>query len=262
MDLELNEKVALVQGASKGIGRGIADSLAREGCDLILTARHSEPLKAAAAEITARTGRRVRIHPADSGNLAEMRVLVDYAQSEFGRLDIVVCNSGGPPPGGLRDLTPAQWAEAATLLLSAPSYLLQLALPLLEKSSSPRFFVVTSSSTRVPIPGLTLSNVYRPAVVGLIKTMVEELGRTGLCCHSIAPGRFETDRLGHVVTMQAQKQGKSQEAIKQAMLDSIPAGRLGQPTEIGDLVAFLSSSKASYLNGGNWPIDGGLIRAI
>ncbi|CAN5264783.1 SDR family oxidoreductase [soil metagenome] len=262
MDLELRGKVALVQGASKGIGRGIAESLAREGCDLVVTARGEEKLKEAAEAIASESGRKILYKPTDSASLPAMAELMEFIDKEFGRLDIIVCNSGGPPAGGVKDLKPEQWAEAANLLLAAPAYLLQLALPMLSKGGNGRFFIVTSSSTRVPVSGLTLSNSFRPGIVGFIKSLVEELAADHICCHSIAPGRFDTDRLKHLISVQAKKAGKSEDEIRRGMLDAIPAKRLGDPEDIGGLVAFLASPKASYLNGGNWMVDGGLVRSI
>ncbi|MCC6546357.1 SDR family oxidoreductase [Candidatus Sumerlaeota bacterium] len=262
MDLELKGHVALVQGASKGIGRGIAESLAAEGCHLFLTARSHDPLKKTAEEIAAKHGVRVHFHQADSANLSEIPSLLKVIETDFGRLDIIVCNSGGPPAGGIKDLTPEQWSEAGKLLLAAPAYMLQLALPLLRRSPAPRFFIVTSSSTRVPVAGLTLSNTFRPGIVGLIKSLTDELAADRVCCHSIAPGRFDTDRLSHLIKVQSEKFQKTQDQVRDEMVAAIPAGRLGDVADIGNLVAFLSARKSDYLRGGNWLVDGGLVKGI
>jgi 3-oxoacyl-[acyl-carrier protein] reductase len=262
MQLQITNHVAVVQGGSKGIGLGIAHSLAREGCDLVLTARNGDHLENQAKIIAEQTGRKVLPFVLDSSDLSKTKDLISFVEKEFGRLDIIVANSGGPPAGTLKPLTVDQWQEAATLLIASPALLVKSALPLLSKSPAPRFFVVTSSSTVTPINGLTLSNTFRPGLVGLIKTLTEELAPEGVCCHSIAPGRFDTERLGHVIDLHAEKQGKTPDEIKSAMLATIPAGRLGEPVEIGDLVAFLSSPLASYLRGGNWLVDGGLLRVV
>lgn len=262
MNLGLKERVAIVQGATKGLGLGVAEALAAEGVNLVLTARTEADLARVAGDLAARHGVRTTWFAADSADLAAIPRLVAAAESTFGRLDILVCNSGGPAPGGVRQLTAQQWADASRLVLAAPALLLQAALPLLEKSDLQRLFIITSSSTRQPVAGLTLSNVLRPGVVGLVKTLVEELGSTPLRCHSIAPGRFDTDRLKNVIRVQAERAGKTEAAVKEAMLASIPAGRLGQPLELGQLVAFLSSPMADYLNGGNWILDGGMLRTI
>lgn len=262
MNLGLQGHVAIVQGASKGIGRGIAQVLAEEGCDLVLCARTAGPLEAAASEIAAATGRRAVAFPADSADPAQAAAAVDLAERTFGRVDILVCNSGGPPAGGIRDLRPEQWIAAAGLLLAGPVALLQAALPLLQKSPAPRFFVVTSSSTRQPVAGLTLSNTFRPGIVGLVKTMAEELAADRVRCHSIAPGRIDTDRLAHLIRVQSEKFGRTEEEIRAGMIASIPAGRLGDGRDLGNLVAFLASEKADYLTGGNWMVDGGLVKSL
>lgn len=262
MDLQLKGHVAIVQGASKGIGRGIAEALAAEGCDLVVTARTPDTLAAAAREIAARHGVRVEPIAQDSADVAAMPSLVEKAVAALGRLDIIVANSGGPSPGGFRDLAIEQWRAAAELVLLSPVALLRAALPHLESSPAPRFLVVTSSSTREPVVGLTLSNTLRPGVVGLIKTLALELGPKGICCHSLAPGRIDTDRLAAVIARQATIGNKSTDDVKAAMLGSIPLGRLGTTTDFGNVAAFLASPKAGYLTGLNLLIDGGLVKSI
>lgn len=262
MDLQITGHVAIVQGASKGIGRGIAEALAAEGCDLVLAARNEETLQQAADEITKASGRRAIAVAADSASLEDNEKLVACAKAEFGRLDILVCNSGGPAPGGLVDLTPQHWRDAAALLVVSPAHLLKTALPLLEQSPAPRFLVVTSSSTREPVGGLLLSNTYRPGIVGMIKTLANELGPRGIRCHSLAPGRIDTDRLAKVMSMQAQRTGKEVDEVKKTALGLIPAGRFGRPADLGSLAAYLASPRADYLTGGNWLVDGGLIKSL
>ncbi|MBI5155463.1 SDR family oxidoreductase [Candidatus Poribacteria bacterium] len=262
MDLGLMGHAAIVQGASKGIGLGIARALAQEGCDVLLTARGEDALRHAAEAITRETGRRALWQAGDSADLAAADKLVARAECAFGRLDILVANSGGPPPGRFVDLSPEQWAAAANLILTAPCMLLKRALPLLEKSPAPRFFIVTSSSTREPVMGLTLSNTFRPGVTGLIKTLAQELAPQRVCCHSLAPGRIDTDRLGHVIENQAKQLGKTPDEVRKAMIASIPAGRLGEPADLGSVAAFLASPRAGYLTGLNILVDGGLIKTI
>jgi len=262
MDLGIAGHVAIVQGATKGIGRGIAEALAAEGVDLLLTARTAEALDATAKEIAAKSGRRVAWEAADSADLGAIARIVERAKKEFGRVDIVVCNSGGPSPGGVFDLTPEQWRAANELLYLSPVTLLKEAMPLLEKSPAPRFFVVTSSSTREPVMGLTLSNTFRPGVAGLIKTLAQELAPKRVRCHCLSPGRIDTERLAKVFAVQAQKRGVDASEVREASIASIPAGRIGNPADMGAVAAFLSSPKADYLTGMNWLIDGGLVKTI
>ncbi len=262
MDLMLKGHVALVQGASKGIGRGIAEALATEGCDLMLTARTEDTLLRTAREIADSTGRRVLYNVADSAYFEPQEKVLQRIEDEFGRLDIIVCNSGGPPSGTIQTLSVTQWRQAADLLIVAPVYLAKVALPLLKRSPAPRVFVITSSSTREPIDGLTLSNVFRPGVVGMIKTMATELAEEKVCCHAISPGRINTERLVNVLCMQASRSGRSPEEVRDDLLQKIPAGRLGRPDDIGHLIAYLSSPIADYLTGMNWMVDGGLVKSI
>ncbi|MDX2176533.1 MAG: SDR family oxidoreductase [Candidatus Sumerlaeia bacterium] len=262
MDLKLANHTAVVQGASRGLGLGIARALAEEGVDLVLTARNLPALEAAARSIEEATGRRAVPLALDSASPEAASRAVEAAQAAFGRLDILVCNSGGPPAGAVLDLTDQQWLAAAELLVLGPVRLLREALPLLRRSPAPRFFVVTSSSTRQPVPGLALSNTYRPGVHGLVKALSDELAADRVRCHSLAPGRFDTDRLAHLFKVQSEKSGKPAAEIRAAVESSIPAGRLGDPAEFGKLAAFLASPHADYLTGQNWMVDGGLTRAL
>lgn len=261
MNLHLRGHAALIQGGSRGLGFGIAQALAAEGVDLLLTARGKEALDAAAESLRAEHKVRVETMIADSADLSATRKSVDAAAMGFGRLDIVVANSGGPPPGLLTDLSEEKWRAAFELLLMGPNALLQQALPHLAKSPAPRFFVVTSSSTKVPVPGLTLSNVLRPAVVAWIKAVAAEYGPQRLRAHSLAPGRFDTERLGHVISAHASRSGRDVTEVREGMVAAIPAGRFGEPLELGHLAAFLSSPQADYLTGQNWLVDGGLTQA-
>ncbi|MCC5876181.1 MAG: SDR family oxidoreductase [Candidatus Sumerlaeia bacterium] len=262
MDLQIKGHVAIVQGASRGIGHGIADSLAAEGCNLLISARNETSLKDAARDLATRHGVRVEAIAGDSADPGLNQQLVDAAREKFGRLDILVCNSGGPPAGTFKTLGPDAWSAAANLIVVAPVDLLRRSLDLLAASPAPRFFVVTSSSTRVAIDGLTLSNVYRPAVVGLVKSLSSDLAAEGICCHSIAPGRIDTDRLRHLADVTSERTGQTPEEVLEGMRKATPAGRLGTPVDLGSLVAYLSSPAAEFLNGGNWLVDGGFVRAL
>lgn len=262
MDLELKGRVAIVQGASKGIGLGIADALAAEGCRLVLAARGEGPLLAAQEDLARRHRVEVASCVADSADPATAHRLADLARRTFGRLDIVVANSGGPPPGGFEELGTEQWRAAFELVLLAPVELLRAAVPLLRQSDAPRFLVVTSSSTREPVQGLTLSNTFRPGIVGLVKTLSAEMGPWGLRVHSLAPGRIDTDRLGAVIDRQAEMGGVPADEVRAGMLGTIPAGRLGTPADLGSAAAFLCSTRADYLNGLNLLVDGGLVKSL
>jgi len=262
MDLQIKDHVALIQASSKGIGRGIAEALAAEGVHLVLTGRTEETLKTAASEIATSYNVKTSYFTMDSVDIKKYPKLIDKIKTEFGRLDIVLANSGGPPPGMFEDLKADQWANAFQLLMASPVELLRASIDLLEKSSSPRFFIITSSSTREPVPGLTLSNVFRPGIVALVKEISNQYANKGLRCHSLAPGRIDTDRLAAVFKMQAEKNDTIPDDIREKAIQSIPAGRIGTVNDMGSLATFLASPNADYLTGQNWLVDGGLIKSL
>lgn len=262
MDLRIKGHAAIVQGGSKGIGRGIAEALAAEGVSLLLAARGTEALEQAKSEIAAQHGVRVETMPADSADISAQPRLVEAAREAFGRLDIVVLNSGGPKPGTFAALDDADWRAAADLLVGGPVALLRAAHPLLAQSPAGRAFFVTSVSTRQPVDGLLLSNAFRPGVAGLVKALSQEWAADGIRLHSLAPGLTDTERLAGLAKRRADAAGATVEEALAAMRAPIPSGRLGVPADIGALAAFLSSPAADYLTGGNWLVDGGLVRAV
>ena len=262
MDLELRGHAAIVQGASAGIGLGIARALAQEGVDVLLVARTPDKLRAAADELRALGTARVDWRAMDSADVDHQHHLVEHIMERYGRLDIVVANSGGPKPGAFNALLPEDWRAAAELLVVGPVALLQAALPRLRESPAPRFLIVTSISTRQPVEGLTLSNVFRPGIVGLVKTLASELGNSGLRIHSLAPGLTETARLDGLMAKRAAARGVDEATVRADAIAGIPAGRLGRATDIGALAAFLASPLADYLTGQNWLVDGGMVKSL
>lgn len=250
MDLGIEGRTALVLGGSRGIGRGIAEVLAREGARVALAARSREPLEAAAAAIGGETA----VFEADSGDLERMAALPGEVERDFGPVELLVVNTGGPPAGGALDHGRQEWENAYRELVLAPKALVESALPAMRERGWGRIVNVASSSVREPIPGLALSNAHRMATVGLFKTLAGEVGRDGVTVNTVASGRIATNRL-------AQLYGSLEVAEEQASAD-VPAGRLGTPEEYGDLVAFLCSERAAYLTGAVIPLDGGLLRSI
>jgi 3-oxoacyl-[acyl-carrier protein] reductase len=250
MDLGIEERTALVLGASRGIGRGIAASLAREGARVAIASRTPEALVKTAAEIDGE----VRAFGADTGNLEHLAGVPAQIEKELGSIDILVTNTGGPPPGGGLENELDEWHAAYTSLVLAPRVLVEAVVPGMQTRRWGRIVNVGSSSTRQPIPELNLSNVHRAAAVGFFKTLAAELAPHGITVNTVATGMFATERLaGEDGTLDAAQQVASQ---------TVPAGRLGDPTEYGDLVAFLCSERAAYLTGAVIPLDGGLVRAI
>src|SRR5689334_9991021 len=250
MDLRIEGKTALVMGASRGIGRAIAAALAAEGARVAMASRSRERVEAAASEIDGDTA----AFEADTTDLDWLAALPDEVASKLGPVEILVTNTGGPPPGGALDHEREVWEEAYRSLVLAPLVLADAVLPAMRERRWGRIVNVGSSSIREPIPHLTLSNANRMAAIGLFKTLATEVAPDGITVNTVATGRFATDRL-------AENWG-SWEEMEAHAAEGVPAGRLGQPEEFGDLVAFLCSERAAYLTGAVVPLDGGLLRSV
>jgi 3-oxoacyl-[acyl-carrier protein] reductase len=246
MDLGLKGRTAIVCGASAGIGLAIAESLAAEGANVAMFARRRDVLEREADRLGALAVRGDVAVPNDLERLVEQTV------EAFGGIDIVVHNSGGPPRTSARELDEEMIDAAVQLMMVSAVRLTSLCLPYLEQSPGGRIVTITSSTVREPIDNLALSNMIRPGIVGWSKTLSRELGPKGITVNCIAPGRIDTERVREVYPA-----GPTDEDLA-----TIPLGRLGRPSEIGDLVAFLCSERGSYVSGVTIPVDGGLIRAI
>jgi 3-oxoacyl-[acyl-carrier protein] reductase len=249
MDLELNGRVALVMGASQGIGRGIAEALAREGARVAVASRSREGLDAAAATIEGD----VTAFVADTDDLDRLSELPAEVDAALGPIEILIANTGGPPLGGALNHEVDDWQRAYRSLVLAPRVLAGAVVPGMRGRGWGRIVNVGSSSTREPIPGLNLSNAHRMAAVGFLKTLAREVAADGITVNTVATGRFATERI-------ASNYG-SMEAAEAAAQRDVPAGRLGRPEEYGDLVAFLCSERAAYVTGTTIPIDGGLLHS-
>jgi 3-oxoacyl-[acyl-carrier protein] reductase len=253
LNLGIEGKVALVMGASKGLGRASARALAREGARVAISSRSAERIEAAAAEIASEAGGEVRAYAADTEDLDALPALVDRVRDDLGAVDILVTNTGGPPMGD--SFERLEWERAYRSLVLAPMALIEAVVPGMRERGWGRIVNVTSVSTKEPIPGLMLSNSHRLAAVGAFKTLSRELARDGILLNSAAPGRIATDRI-------AEMSGTPLEELRNSPQPDIPVGRLGDPDEFGDVVAFLCSERASYVNGVNLPVDGGALRGI
>jgi 3-oxoacyl-[acyl-carrier protein] reductase len=250
MDLGIEGRTALVMGASRGIGRGIGRSLSREGARVALCARDRAGLEEVAAELDGPTA----VLEADSEDLERLAGLPAEVEGTLGPLEILVVNTGGPPPGGALDHDQEEWERAYRSLVLAPKTLIEAAIGGMRERGWGRIVNVASSSVREPIAGLALSNAHRMATVGLFKTLAGEVAADGITVNTIGTGRFATDRLA--------KMYGSLEAAEEHGSKDIPAGRLGTPDEYGDLVAFVASERAAYLTGTVIPLDGGLLRSV
>lgn len=250
MDLGIEGRTALVVAASKGIGRGIAAALAREGARVAISSRSEDSLRDAAEQIDGE----VRIFAADTGDLDRVRGLPREVAEALGPIEILVLNTGGPPPGGALDNSLEGWEAAFRSLVLAPRVLAEAVVPGMRERGWGRIVNVSSTSIREPIPGLTLSNANRLAALGLLETLADEVAGDGITVNTVATGMFATERL-------ADAQG-SLEGAEEGARQRVPAKRLGRPDEYGDLVAFLCSERAAYLTGAVIPLDGGLLRSV
>jgi 3-oxoacyl-[acyl-carrier protein] reductase len=250
MDLGIEGRVALVMGASKGIGRGIAVALAREGARVAIASRSRERVERTASEID---GEVVALE-GDTDDLERLAMLPGDVETTLGPVEILITNTGGPPLGATLDHGLDEWQAAYRSLVLAPRVLIEAVLPGMRERGWGRIVNVASSSVREPIPHLALSNIHRMATMGLFKTLASEVAGDGVTVNTVATGRFATDRL-------AANWG-SWEEMEKGAVEGVPAARLGQPEEFGDLVAFISSERAGYLTGTVIPLDGGMLRSV
>ncbi|HYJ21538.1 MAG TPA: SDR family oxidoreductase [Solirubrobacterales bacterium] len=249
MDLGIEGRVALVMGSSRGLGRGIAAVLAREGARVAIASRSLGRLEEAAAEI----GAAATPFVADASDMERLAELPGEVAAALGPVDILVVNTGGPPFGGALAHGLDEWELAYRSLVLAPRVLAEAVVPGMRERGWGRIVNVGSNTTREPNPALNLSNAHRMAAVGFLKTLAGEVAGDGITVNTVATGRFATERLADA--------GGSLEGAEAAARTEVPAGRLGTAEEYGDLVAFLCSDRAAYLTGTVIPLDGGLLKS-
>jgi 3-oxoacyl-[acyl-carrier protein] reductase len=254
MDLGLAGARALIGGGSGGLGSAIGEALIAEGAQVGLAARPGAKLEQTAARLGATAV------PVDLSTPDGPADAVATAVGTFGGLDLLVVNSGGPPPGGFDELDEAAWQAAIDGTLWSAIRILRAALPHLRDGRDPAVLVILSSSAREPIPGLTTSNLIRPGLAGLIKSLVAEIAPVRI--NGLAPGRIATDRIAQIDAARSRQTGLAVDEVTRQTVARIPLGRYGDPAELGRVAAFLLSPAASYVTGAIIPIDGGMIRAL
>jgi 3-oxoacyl-[acyl-carrier protein] reductase len=258
VNLGLDDKVALVCGASRGLGRAIADELAAEGASVAVCSRDPDNLAECADEI----GPEVFACPADLAVPGEGTRVVRAAEERFGRVDVLVANTGGPPAGTHDTLTLEDWDRATALLLRSAVELASAALPGMKERGWGRILIVTSVAVKQPVDNLILSNSLRAAVTGYAKTLAREVAQDGITVNTILPGYTATERVKEVNRADAEREGIAVEEVQARLEASIPMGRLAEPEEFAALAVFLASERASYITGGSFAVDGGWLRGL
>ena len=262
MQLGLAGKTALVTGASAGLGFGAAQALVEEGAEVVLCARGEERL-ASALETLNRSGRGKAVGlVGDVSDPAEPARIVADAERAVGPLWLLVGNAAGPPPGRFLDLDDASWESGYRRTLMSAVRLARAVLPGMIERRAGRIVFIASSTAKQPIDGLALSNVYRPAVIGLTKSLADETAPHGVTVNSVCPGPYRTGRIVELFEDRARREGIEAAEAKRSYLANVPVGRLGEPIELGRLIAFLGSEVAGFITGVAWSADGGQVRGI
>ena len=262
MDLAIAGKRALVLASSRGLGKGIAFALAREGAHVLLCGRSAETLKANCDAINAKGSGRADWVQADLGEERFVETMVGAVSEKLGGLDILVNNSGGPTPGSTEDMSEEKLMSYFQSMVLRIIALTNRLLPGMKEQRWGRILTVASSGVIEPIPGLALSNTLRPALTGWSKTLASEVAAYGITSNMLLPGSIMTDRLKSLDAAAAERSGKSIDAVRAAAEEAIPAGRYGTVEEFAATAAFLCSTPASYVTGSLVRCDGGAARSV
>jgi 3-oxoacyl-[acyl-carrier protein] reductase len=260
MNLGLENKVAMVAAASKGLGYGVAEALDQEGSRVSICRRTQADIDAAAKKLADETDAETMGVVCDATSADDINNWVKATVDKWGQVDVLLVNAGGPPSGFFKTLSEEQWQAAFELTLLSSIRMIKTAIPHMPPGSA--ILTVTSSSIIVPIEGLALSTVMRAGVNGLVKTLAEELAPDGIRVNNLMPGRIDTDRVAHLNQISAERQGISVEEVRIRSEKGIPLKRAGTIQEFGRAGAFLLSPAASYITGASLRVDGGNIRAI
>jgi 3-oxoacyl-[acyl-carrier protein] reductase len=262
MDLGLAGRGAIVAAASKGLGRAVAEELAGEGAQVAICARTSQTLAETATSIEKSTGRAVFHRALDVTDSTSVADFVAPAETRFGRIDICVTNSGGPPSNSFKGTKPEDWRTAFGQLLMSTVYFAKQSLPRMQKNKWGRLITITLSAVKQPLDGLLLSNSIRAAVTGVPRALANEYATDRITVNNVCPGFTRTPRLDGLASTISARTGAKPEEVFASWEREIPAGRLGTPQEFAAVVAFLASERAGYINGTSIAVDGGLVRGL
>ncbi|MFX1409621.1 MAG: SDR family oxidoreductase [Promethearchaeota archaeon] len=265
MNLGLENKVALVLASSKGLGFACAQSFYSEGANVTICSRSKENLELAKEKIEKNkslvSDNTVFSIVADLMYENQIENLVEKTLDEFGRIDILVHNAGGPPSGPISKITKKEWSNSIDLNLQSFIRITNLILPIMQNQKYGRIIAITSVSVKQPLDNLVLSNTTRLGVVGYAKTIANEYGKDNILINVVCPGPTLTDRMKELITKTAQEKGESEYEVTKSWIDPIPLGRLGKPEEIANLIVFLASERASYITGTVIQVDGGFVKS-
>lgn len=262
MDTNLKDKVAIIAASSEGIGRAAAEALAAEGANLAICSRNQEKVEKTAAEISARYGVKVIADAVDVRNSQSIESFVKATARHYGRLDIVVTNSGGPPAKPFLTLTDEEWKNGVDLCLMSHVYFCRAAIPYMQDQRSGSIIMITSLVVRQPDHALSLSSSIRPASLGLVRSLASEFGRDGIRVNAVGPGYTMTGRQEELSKSRAAAQNKTPAEIKAGWSADVPLGRTAQPSEIADAICYLASDRSSYITGQTLIVDGGKWKGI
>lgn len=262
MDLGLKGKIAIVTASSRGIGRATAEILAAEGARITICARTAAAVTSAAEQIRGRTGAEVLALEADVTRAEDIERIVARTVEAYGTVNILVNNAGGPPPGTFDTLGDSEWQAGFELTLLSVIRMTRAVLPHMRRVGGGAIVNLQSTSVKAPIDNLMLSNAIRTGVIGLAKSLSLELAKDGIRVNNVLPGAIMTDRLREMLALQSTRSGKSVEELVRLREAAIPLGRLGEPEDLGNMIAFLVSERARYVTGVTVQVDGGMVRSL
>lgn len=262
METGLRNRVALVAGASQGLGRASALAFAAEGTHLAICARNLDALEHLAGDIRKQYGVQVHAEHVDVGNTSEIERFVENVHRIFDRIDICVANAGGPPAKEFLETTDEDWDHAFALNVRSAGALARAVIPHMQGQRWGRIITISSITVRQPQPRLILSNAVRTSIMGLVRSLANDFGKDGILVNNVGPGYTATDRLKEISSRTASATGNSEQQIQQAWTEQIPLGRLGKPEEVADAIVWLASERASFVTGQTILVDGGMYKGL